>query len=126
MKIVGISGSLRLDSTNTKLLHAATKASSEGKFDFFLTDLIGQLPLFSPDLEPNDLPVVKEWTALIRDSDGIVISTPEYARGYPGSLKNAFDWLVQGDGFVDKMRDRLSGAPGRLLGEEFRTNTRAE
>ncbi|MFT7653955.1 MAG: chromate reductase [Limisphaerales bacterium] len=102
MKIVGISGSLRLDSTNTKLLRAAVENSSEEEFDFFLTDLIGQLPLFSPDLDPSDLPIVDEWSTLIRDSDGIVISTPEYARGYPGALKNAFDWLVQGDGFVDK------------------------
>jgi len=38
----------------------------------------------------------------VREADGLVVSTPEYARGYPGSLKNAFDWLVGTDAFVRK------------------------
>jgi len=29
-------------------------------------------------------------------------ATPEYARGYPGALKNAFDWLVGTDACVNK------------------------
>ena len=38
----------------------------------------------------------------MRQADGIVVSTPEYARGYPGALKNALDWLVNTDAFVHK------------------------
>jgi chromate reductase, NAD(P)H dehydrogenase (quinone) len=34
--------------------------------------------------------------------DGLVISTPEYAHGVPGVLKNALDWLVGGFDFINK------------------------
>ena len=101
LNIIGISGSLRADSTNSKLLAAAAHLSKEG-IHLALTDLVGKLPLFSPDLDPEEISTVNEWSTLIRECDGIIISTPEYARGYPGALKNAFDWLVQGDGFVNK------------------------
>lgn len=101
MKIIGISGSLRTDSTNSKLLAAAAHLA-KGSFHLVLTDLVGKLPLFSPDINPEDIASIKEWSTLIRACDGIIISTPEYARGYPGALKNAFDWLVQGDAFVNK------------------------
>ncbi|WP_442948302.1 NADPH-dependent FMN reductase [Nostoc sp.] len=38
--------------------------------------------------------VVKDWRALLEKSDGVLISTPEYAYGMPGVLKNALDWIV--------------------------------
>lgn len=101
MNIVGISGSLRMDSTNSKLLLAASQLTSN-RLHLSVTDLVGKLPLFSPDIAANTVIAVDEWSSLIRTSDGIIISTPEYARGYPGALKNAFDWLVQGDAFVNK------------------------
>lgn len=38
----------------------------------------------------------------MRNCDGLLVSSPVYARGYPGSLKNALDWLVSTDAFVEK------------------------
>ncbi len=35
-------------------------------------------------------------------ADALIISTPEYAHGLPGSLKNALDWLVGGPEMVEK------------------------
>jgi NAD(P)H-dependent FMN reductase len=32
----------------------------------------------------------------VQKADGLLISSPEYAHGIPGSLKNALDWLVSG------------------------------
>jgi NAD(P)H-dependent FMN reductase len=32
----------------------------------------------------------------VAEANGLLISSPEYARGVPGSLKNALDWLVSG------------------------------
>jgi NAD(P)H-dependent FMN reductase len=101
MNIIGVSGSLRRESTNSRLIQAAAKIG-EGFLEISSTDLIGQLPLFTPDLPADQIAVVREWTRSIKEADGLIISTPEYARGYPGALKNAFDWLVQGDGFVEK------------------------
>jgi NAD(P)H-dependent FMN reductase len=45
---------------------------------------------------------VSAWREKIRQADGLLISSPEYARGIPGSFKNALDWLVSHDGFPDK------------------------
>jgi len=101
MQILGISGSLRAASTNTRLLLAAKKLVPP-ELDFHLTSQVARLPLFSPDLAPADSDAVEQWIQEVRASDGIIVSTPEYARGYPGALKNAFDWLVNTDAYIDK------------------------
>src|SRR5262245_60082129 len=101
MRILGISGSLREASTNTRLLVAATQCVPPG-VEMWLTRYVSKLPLFTPDTDPASNEVVDQWVQEMRTADGIVVSTPEYARGYPGSLKNAFDWLVNTDAYVDK------------------------
>ena len=55
------------------------------------------------DLDDERLPEkVKEFRALLAAADGVLISSPEYAHGIPGSLKNALDWLVSDVEFVGK------------------------
>ncbi|WP_184394028.1 NADPH-dependent FMN reductase [Rhizobium sp. BK650] len=102
MKILAISGSARQSSTNTALLRAMrTVAPNDITIDVF--DGIGDLPVFSPDLEGPDLPdSVRAFMRMIFDSDGLLISSPEYVRSIPGGLKNAIDWLVSGDQVVGK------------------------
>jgi NAD(P)H-dependent FMN reductase len=60
-----------------------------------LYDGLAALPHFSRDLDVEPLPssvaVLRAQTAAF---DALAISTPEYAHGIPGSLKNALDWLV--------------------------------
>ncbi len=64
-----------------------------------LTDL----PVFSPDLESQPLPIgVLRFVDQIRESDCVIISSPEYVRAIPGGLKNAIDWLVSRDEIVNK------------------------
>ncbi len=61
---------------------------------------LGTLPHF--DDSPN---VSQEVTALrtaIARADGVLICTPEYAFGVPGSLKNAIDWTVSSGELVEK------------------------
>lgn len=66
-------------------------------------DRIGDLPVFSADLEAAPLPdSVQSFTELIRRSDGLIISSPEYVRAIPGGLKNAIDWLVSRDEIINK------------------------
>jgi len=58
---------------------------------------LGGLPHFNPDVDARGLPApVAELRALVARAAAIVISSPEYAHGIPGSLKNALDWLVSG------------------------------
>lgn len=93
MKLLAISGSLRRGSSNSALLEAAAAvAPQKAEFEFYD---IGRLPHFNPDLEMGALP--SEAVALrgrIGRAAGLVLSTPEYAHGLPGSFKNALDWLV--------------------------------
>jgi NAD(P)H-dependent FMN reductase len=37
---------------------------------------------------------VRAFRALLGSVDGLLISSPEYAHGVPGTLKNALDWVV--------------------------------
>ena len=39
-------------------------------------------------------PAVQDLRSKVVNADAIVICSPEYAHGVPGSLKNALDWLV--------------------------------
>lgn len=99
--MLAISGSLRQVSSNTALLQAAIVLLPEG-VEMKLYGGLGGLPHFNPDLEPTEPPSVTDLRAQVKWSDGLVISSPEYAHGVPGVLKNALDWLVSGEEFVGK------------------------
>jgi NAD(P)H-dependent FMN reductase len=102
IRLLAISGSLRAVSTNTALLEAAVLLAPPG-MTITLYDGIGDLPHFNPDLDVEPAPPsVAAWRAAIRSADGLLISSPEYARGIPGAFKNALDWLVSYDGFPEK------------------------
>ena len=52
-----------------------------------------QLPLYNEDDDRANGPEqVVKFRDAIKNSDGIVIVTPEYNHGVPGVLKNALDW----------------------------------
>jgi NAD(P)H-dependent FMN reductase len=94
--LLAISGSLRAVSTNTALLKAAILLAPAG-MTIDLWEGLSGLPHFNPDLDVEPLPpAVAAWRRHIAEADGLLISSPEYARGVPGSLKNALDWLVSG------------------------------
>lgn len=101
MKFLAISGSLRRVSSNTALLRAAASLAPEG-VEVVLYDGLGDLPHFNPDLEENEPPTVTAFRELVREADGLILCSPEYAHGVPGVLKNALDWLVGGSEFVGK------------------------
>lgn len=102
MNLLAISGSARLQSTNTALLRALAAVAPDG-IAVTVFDRIGDLPVFSPDLEGERTPPsVRAFMDLIATSDGLIVSSPEYVRTLPGGLKNAIDWLVSGDAIVGK------------------------
>lgn len=107
MKILGISGSLRSDSFNTKLLRLAAHQLPE-KVDYLLYTC-HNLPLYNQELDGTDKPAaVVELLELIGNADGLLISTPEYNFGIPGVLKNAIDWASR-PAFKSVLKDRPTG-----------------
>lgn len=104
MKIVAVSGSLRAQSSNAALLRAAARVAPDG-VQVKIYEGLGDLPHFNPDLdtEGSEPPAaVRELRELLIGADAIVISSPEYAHGVPGSFKNMLDWLVSVGELVDK------------------------
>ena len=102
MKILAISGSLRSGSSNTAALRAAMHLSPPG-VAVSLFQGIDDLPFFNADLDGDDIPEpVAAFRAAIGEADGLLISSPEYARGVAGVMKNALDWLVASLEFPDK------------------------
>jgi chromate reductase len=92
--ILTISGSLRAGSSNSAALDALALLAPAGVTVRRYGEL-DALPAFNPDLESGDLPApVARLRALVGQADAIVISSPEYARGMAGALKNMLDWLV--------------------------------
>ena len=102
MKIIAISGSLRATSLNTAVLQAAGRLAPAG-VTVEILEGIGNLPFFNSDLDGDRLPrEVAGFRAAIGAADGLLISSPEYARGVAGVMKNALDWLVGSFEFPNK------------------------
>ena len=92
LNILAISGSLREQSYNTRLLHVL-KDMASGAMDMEIVRLKG-IPVYDGDDEAaSGIPqIVQDLATRIRAADGVLISTPEYNFSIPGGLKNATDW----------------------------------
>jgi chromate reductase, NAD(P)H dehydrogenase (quinone) len=110
IRIIAISGSLRSQSSNTTILKAAAMLMPND-VSISLYEGLGILPHFNPELEGTEGPVVLDFRRRIRESDGVVISSPEYAHGVPGVLKNALDWIVGSGELVDKPVALINASP---------------
>src|SRR4051812_20190202 len=102
--VIGISGSLRKQSSNAALLRAAARVSPDGVTVSIYTGL-GSLPHFNPDLDEEGSeppPAVGELRQMLMAAGAVLISSPEYAHGVPGVLKNMLDWLVSTGELVGK------------------------
>ncbi len=101
-KIVAISGSARINSTNHRLIIAIAVLSKD-IFNVEIYNSIEHLPQFNPDKDnENASKEVLHFKQLLNEADGVIICTPEYAHGVPGSLKNAIDWTVGTSEFSNK------------------------
>jgi chromate reductase len=92
MKVLAISGSLRDDSFNTKLLRAAAELAPPG-IGVELWNGLKAVPPFDEDDEGEQAPAgVVELYDAIAGADALLFATPEYNSSIPGQLKNAIDW----------------------------------
>ena len=120
MRILGISGSLQQSSTNTAVVNIARARAPEG-VDVMVFDGLAQIPPCNPDLEPAPAEVAA-FRALVQSADGLLIATPEYAHGLPGTLKNALDWLVGSGELYGKRVVVVSAAPSSDRGAYARAD----
>ncbi len=100
--ILAISGSLRSGSSNGAIVQAAViVAPLECVVTVF--EGIGELPSFNPDIDVEPFPEsVLRWRTALQQASAVLISSPEYAHGVPGVLKNALDWVVGSGEFMEK------------------------
>ena len=101
-KILAICGSTRKTSSNLNLINSIIDLTLH-RFEVSIFEGLDCIPHFNPDLD-NDTPpeMVKDFRKQLKEADGILICTPEYAMGVPGTLKNAIDWTVSSCEFSHK------------------------
>lgn len=116
-KLLGISGSLRADATNTKLLREAARLFGEAEY----TQADVRFPLYDADEEAAEgVPeMVTKVARQIDAADAVIISTPEYNKGPSGVIKNALDWISRAEvkPWKGKPVAVMSAAAGRAGGE---------
>src|SRR5262252_2669478 len=102
IRVLAISGSLRSTSSNTALVNASAQLAPSG-IEVAIYEDLDQLPPFNPDRD-TDRPAtpVCAFRAALQSADAVLLSSPEYAHGVPGVLKNALDWVVGSGELVDK------------------------
>lgn len=117
LQVLGISGSLRRSSSNTALLKAAALvAPANVTVSLFAT--LGELPPFNPDLEGSEPKAVLDFRASLLGANAVLISSPEYAHGVSGVLKNALDWVVASGEFSGKPVAIFNASPRASLAQE--------
>ena len=111
VRVLGISGSLRSASSNSALVRSAVRLAPGG-VEVSIYGELADIPPFNPDLDTEAVPAaVFRFRAVLKASDAILISSPEYAHGVPGVLKNALDWLVGSGELIDKPLAVINASP---------------
>ena len=127
-RLLAVSGSLRTGSSNATLLAAVGLRLPAGVIMATFAGLAA-IPAFSPDLDVEPAPAgVAAWRVALQGADAVLISSPEYAHGMPGALKNALDWVVGSGELYLKPVALLNPSPESLfahpqLAEVLRTMT---
>ncbi len=94
LRIVGLGGSLRPNSTSRAALEVALEGAGEAGAEIELLDLhVLKLPMYDPGSEdvPESVTRLVESTYV---SDAMIWSSPLYHGSISGSFKNALDWLI--------------------------------
>ena len=118
MKYCFLSGSLRKDSLNTKLLYmAAEHLNCSSSAIVNLNDL--SIPLYNGDIEAVAIPDGVQQLALkIEQAQALIIASPEYNYSISGVLKNTIDWLSRVRPMPLKQKPLLlmAASPGLIAG----------
>jgi chromate reductase, NAD(P)H dehydrogenase (quinone) len=110
MRVLGISGSLRRDSHNSKLLRTAAELLPSG-VELEVYEGLKAIPPYDADDEQSVDAAVTELREAIADADAVLVATPEYNASIPGVLKNALDWVSR-----PHATNSLRGKPAAVVG----------
>lgn len=110
MRILAVSGSLRRDSHNTRLLRAAAQQLPP-EVELELYQGLKSIPPFDEDDEATPSAEVEAWREAIEAADAVLFATPEYNSSIPGQLKNALDWASR-----PKLQAALWNKPVAVIG----------
>jgi len=111
MRILAISGSLRRDSHNTRLLRHLAEQAPAG-LEIEIWDGLRSIPPYDEDDDIAAAPrPVAELRDAIAEADGLLFATPEYNSSIPGALKNAIDWASR-----PRATTPLQGKPAAVVG----------
>lgn len=109
--ILAISGSVRPDSVNSAILHALERMAPEN-MRFRYCSYLHTIPHFDPGIASGESPdTVRRFREDLSGAAAVIICTPEYAFGVPGTLKNALDWTVSSGSLNEKPVLALSASP---------------
>lgn len=120
MKILAICGSLRAASLNSAMLRAMIRLvdnNNDNNMQITLFEGMADLPLFNPDIEASDPASVAAFREQIISADALLIASPEYAHGITGVMKNALDWMVSCEAFVNKPVAILNASPRATIAD---------
>jgi NAD(P)H-dependent FMN reductase len=135
VRILAFAGSLRKDSYNKKLVAIAAEGARTAGAEVTRLDLRDYpLPVFDEDQErehgvPDNGVKLK---TLFKETDGFLLSAPEYNSSVTAALKNAIDWVsrpYQNEpplaGFRGKVATLMAASPGGLGGLRGLVHVRA-
>lgn len=125
-RILAFGGSLRRDSFNARLVLVAAEGARQAGAEVTVLELRElPLPVFDQDLEREQgLPAnAKRFKQLMKEHEGLLISSPEYNSSISGVLKNFIDWASRAEPgepalacFTGKVCGLMSASPGALGG----------
>ncbi|HVS08849.1 MAG TPA: NAD(P)H-dependent oxidoreductase [Planctomycetota bacterium] len=125
-RVLAFAGSLRTGSFNKMLVRVAAEGAREAGAEVTVLDLRElSMPIYDADIETeHGIPENgKRLKSLMKENDGLLISTPEYNTSVPGGLKNAIDWASRPEEgerelacFDGKVAALMSASPGAFGG----------
>ena len=117
VRLAGLCGSLRNGSLNAAVLATAADLCGPSA-TMSIHPGLDRLPYFSHDIEMDcPPPPVVEFRELLSGADAVLITSPEYAHGTSGMLKNALEWSVGSGDLVGKPVAVVTASPSFTGGD---------
>jgi len=118
VRILAFSGSMRVESLNTRLVRIAAEGARRAGADVTLMELRDYpMPVYDGDLEAREgLPEnAKALKAVFGRHDGFLISSPENNSSFSAALKNTIDWVSRKESADEPSIRDLSGRTAAIM-----------